>query len=203
MKRLSTFEIWLRRGRIVEEPQLMETKFNPWHDPKNGQFTFAPEDRLAANWRSGGRMSRREVDLHTANAMRMYNIHVSRGMRPEQAAAWAANIEAESKGNYRSSQPGGPGRGLLQWGDGNREKLFQQQYGHPIEESTEAEQLNFRDWELTHTEIRAAKKIAAAKGAGDIASAITIYYLRPENKFRDAADRANIAEAIILAAVRH
>ena len=70
MKRLSTFEIWLRRGRIVEEPQLIETKSNPWHDPE------------------------------------------------------------------------------------------------------------------------------------DIASAITIYYLRPENRFHDAADRANIAEAIIRAAVR-
>jgi hypothetical protein len=32
------FEIYLRTGRRVS----FEQKFNPYHDPRNGQFTFAP-----------------------------------------------------------------------------------------------------------------------------------------------------------------
>lgn len=38
-------EIWLRSGRRVAEPDLVETKFNPWHDPKDGRFTFAHQGR--------------------------------------------------------------------------------------------------------------------------------------------------------------
>lgn len=42
MKR-SAFEVYLRTGRRVPEPT--ETKFNPWHDPENGRFTFAGQGR--------------------------------------------------------------------------------------------------------------------------------------------------------------
>lgn len=44
--RRSAFEIYLRTGRRVpEEAEEPETKFNPWHDPNNGQFTFAGQGR--------------------------------------------------------------------------------------------------------------------------------------------------------------
>jgi hypothetical protein len=37
----NTFDMWLRTGRRrLSYP--IEVKFNPYHDPKNGQFTFAP-----------------------------------------------------------------------------------------------------------------------------------------------------------------
>ncbi|RXR25586.1 hypothetical protein [Sphingobium fluviale] len=47
---ISRFSYYLRTGRILPEPKildagvdaLVETKFNPYHDPRNGQFTFAP-----------------------------------------------------------------------------------------------------------------------------------------------------------------
>jgi hypothetical protein len=39
----SAFEIFLRSGRRVAEPP--ETKFNPWHDPEDGRFTFAGQGR--------------------------------------------------------------------------------------------------------------------------------------------------------------
>lgn len=42
MKR-SAFEVYLRTGRRIPEPP--ETKFNPWHDPENGRFTFAGQGR--------------------------------------------------------------------------------------------------------------------------------------------------------------
>ncbi|HEU0309630.1 MAG TPA: phage tail tip lysozyme [Sphingomicrobium sp.] len=146
-------------------------------------------------------MTPKEVGKRAASAMHMYRIHLALGMRPEEAAGWAANAEAESRGDYRARQPGGPGRGLFQWGAHDpkldRRLDFRRLFGHPIEQSTAAEQLVFRDWELAHTEARAAKEIAKARGAGNIAAAIAIHYERPENKFQRAIDRANIAEEII------
>nr|WP_269747844.1 DNA/RNA non-specific endonuclease [Sphingomonas sp. TDK1] len=37
------FAIWLRTGRHVrrDEGDVIEVKFNPWHDPSDGRFTFA------------------------------------------------------------------------------------------------------------------------------------------------------------------
>jgi hypothetical protein len=36
-----TFEHYLRTGQRIE-PDAVERKFNPYHDPRNGRFTFAP-----------------------------------------------------------------------------------------------------------------------------------------------------------------
>ncbi len=37
------FSVWLRTGRLpTEQTGGIELKFNPYHDPRNGQFTFAP-----------------------------------------------------------------------------------------------------------------------------------------------------------------
>jgi hypothetical protein len=52
-------------------------------------------------------MNRTSVEQNADGAMRLYQIHISRGMTPEQAAAWAANAVAESQGNYRQPQRGG------------------------------------------------------------------------------------------------
>lgn len=145
-------------------------------------------------------MSRQEVDQHAANAMRMYKIHIDRGMSPEQAAGWAANSQAESGGDYTRRQPGGPGRGLFQWGSDipqlDRRIQFQQQYGYPIEQSSENDQLKFRDWELANFP-GVARRISQARTAGDIADAITRFYEIPRDRDIAAADRANIAEAIL------
>jgi hypothetical protein len=42
--RRQAFTHWLRTGRWhqVQMPGGIELKFNPYHDPKNGRFTFAP-----------------------------------------------------------------------------------------------------------------------------------------------------------------
>lgn len=215
---MSAFEIWSRWGRVVAAPEPLETKFNPWHDPKDGRFTFANQGQYFSGggrgggggggwgarpkWRTGGRMSRQEVERRAANAMRVYQVHLARGMTPEQAAGWAANAEAESRSNYRSRQEGGgPGRGLFQWGANkakyDRRLIFQRLFGHSIEQSTEKEQLDFRDWELVHTQASAAKKISQAKTAGEIAATVTLHYERPDDKFKAAIDRANIAETIL------
>lgn len=42
-RRQSAFSSWLRTGRLplVRGPDGVELKFNPWHDPDDGRFTFA------------------------------------------------------------------------------------------------------------------------------------------------------------------
>ncbi len=58
MRRMSAFEIWLRWGRIVTKPDPIETKFNPWHDPDDGRFTFAGQ----GNRFGGGAPKSREAN---------------------------------------------------------------------------------------------------------------------------------------------
>ena len=43
-ERRRAFTHWLRTGRLPlsRAPDGLELKFNPYHDPRNGQFTFAP-----------------------------------------------------------------------------------------------------------------------------------------------------------------
>jgi hypothetical protein len=50
-KTASNFELWLRTGRLVIAPDTdpTEAKFNPWHDPSNGQFTYAGGGAYAAS----------------------------------------------------------------------------------------------------------------------------------------------------------
>lgn len=43
---MSAFEIFLRTGRRIMSA--VETKFNPWHDPEDGRFTFAGQGRYFA-----------------------------------------------------------------------------------------------------------------------------------------------------------
>ena len=42
-KQQSAFSHWLRTGRLPSDgtPDGVEVKFNPWHDPQDGRFTFA------------------------------------------------------------------------------------------------------------------------------------------------------------------
>jgi len=160
-----------------------------------------------AVWRNGGYIDVQEVRSRAENAMRMYRVHLALGMRPEEAAGWAANAEAESHGDYRNVQPGGPGRGLFQWGSDaeklDRRRIFQRLFGHRIEESTEVEQLAFRDWELANTHSSAAKRISEARTAGEVAIAITLHYEKPDDKKKRAIDRGNIADLILYKSKKH
>lgn len=56
MKRrsVSVFETYLRTGRRVTDPGPIEVKFNPWHDPEDGRFTFAGQGKHFGD-RSSGR----------------------------------------------------------------------------------------------------------------------------------------------------
>lgn len=54
--RRRAFRFWLRTGRwpLVRNDEGMEFKFNPWHDPKDGRFTFANTGNHFPRRSSGG-----------------------------------------------------------------------------------------------------------------------------------------------------
>ena len=232
------FEIYCRAVHRIPHGEIraeLERKFNIWHDPANGQFTFAqggstaprsadwgsvsqpklahqpksPTSKVPAkapdlpkDWRKGGVMPFQTTEKRADHAMSQFNENIARGMAFEDAAAWAANSEAESRGDHTLRQEsGGPGRGFFQLGSNvakmDRRIDFQDAMGVSIEKSTKEQQLQFRDWELAHKEWGAKRKIDAAVGAGDKAHAIAMYYLRPAHKQVRAIERANLAEAII------
>ena len=203
----------LRTGmRMTTDEWLLrhERKFNPYHDPKNGQFTFGPggSNLGRTNPRPGkstGRrtpaMSQKEVEARADHAMQQYRRELARGKTPEEAAAWAANSEAESRGDPSAHQePKGPGRGLFQWGSTkpqwDRRPTFQRVMNLPIEQATADQQLDFRDWELRNTHKSTQRHIDAALTVAAKSTAITNLYLGPADKIGAAEDRARIAEAI-------
>ena len=54
-RRVSAFEIYLRVGRRpADDATAVETKFNPWHDPEDGRFTFARQGRFFGRGGSSG-----------------------------------------------------------------------------------------------------------------------------------------------------
>jgi hypothetical protein len=49
------FLTWLRTGQVpLKTPGTIEYKFNPWHDPHDGRFTFANSGRYFNGWLRGG-----------------------------------------------------------------------------------------------------------------------------------------------------
>jgi hypothetical protein len=207
------FEHYLRTGEQLTPGEWLgghEQKFNPYHDPANGQFTFASGGvglakngklRPQGSARKSPPMNPAQVEAHAEHAMDQYQQELSRGKTPEEAAAWATNSEAESGGDPAKHQVGGgPGKGRFQWGSRNpafdRSATFQKVMKVTVDQATIDQQLNFRDWELQNTHKSAQRHIDAATTVSDKSRAITKYYLGPADVVGASEDRARIAEAI-------
>jgi hypothetical protein len=100
--RRHAFSIWLRTGRWPRSADRREFKFNPWHDPKDGRFTFAGAGRHFAPGSSGSanRHSQHEPPIR----------FIEDPTRPpfesdEEVDAWAARLFAEHDGKpgYREA----------------------------------------------------------------------------------------------------
>jgi hypothetical protein len=55
-ERRRAHSVWLRSGRLpsVRSADGIEFKFNPWHDPGSGRFTFVGAGRHYGQWGGGG-----------------------------------------------------------------------------------------------------------------------------------------------------
>ena len=68
----SAFSWWLRTGGLplAVSPDGLELKFNPWHDPADGRFTFAGAGRHYGADATGGASRRTSARSGAARASR-------------------------------------------------------------------------------------------------------------------------------------
>ena len=121
MKRMSAFEIWVRWGRIVDEPEEIETKFNPWHDPDDGRFTFAGQGSFFGD--EASRASDDNTDLASASAARGRNVGASRAPakpKPRAAATPKPKIDFHGLGGLSASEEGRAGIAEVSNGSGDK-----------------------------------------------------------------------------------
>lgn len=124
------------------------------------------------------------------------NFFMGRGFTKEQAAGIVGNLYAESGLNHSIKQiGGGPGFGLAQW-EGPRQADFKRVMGKDIQDSTEADQLNFIIWELENTERGAKKALLRAKTPEEAAKIFAHKYERMKtyNKEREIYARNFLEE---------
>jgi len=158
-------------------------------------------------WVDGGlRPNRDDIRAAARNAFRMYKMHLDRGHSPADAAGWAANGEDESGNNFKAVEvldtprpDGRVGQGLYQLTEPSRVAAFEREIRVPVQNSSEEQQLRFRDWEMTENPAFAnvRRHVAEAQTAGDIADVIAREYLIPDRASRRAVDRRNIANEIL------
>jgi hypothetical protein len=120
----------------------------------------------------------------------------SQGWTRAQAAGVVANLQAESGLNPGIQQyGGGPGYGLAQW-EGPRQAEFAQWAGHDIHGSSFSEQLQFVQYELTHTESAAGNALHGAQNAADAGALVCRLYERPKDIVGQSQYRAGLAQQI-------
>jgi len=124
------------------------------------------------------------------------NYFVGRGYTPAQAAGIMANLDAESGLREHVRGDNGAAIGLGQW-HGDRQALFRQLYGHPLEQSSYAEQLAFVDWELKNSESKAGGALRLASGARSAGALVSADYERPADQAGEMERRGARAEAIL------
>jgi len=55
-QRRHAFSVWLPSGRLpsIRSADGIELKFNPWHDPETGRFTFVGAGQRYSQWATAG-----------------------------------------------------------------------------------------------------------------------------------------------------
>jgi hypothetical protein len=131
----------------------------------------------AASTSSGARSTRGAGETGSSSeAMQFFQ---SKGWTKEQAAGIVGNLQAESGSNLRTNAVGDGGKayGIAQWHP-PRQRLFKQQMGVDIRDSTFKQQLEFIQWELGNSEKNAGERLKAATTAAAAAIIVDKYYER-------------------------
>lgn len=118
----------------------------------------------------------------------------SQGWSDEQTAGLVANLHAESGMRTNVPGDGGISGGLAQWNHERRAR-FREMFGHDVLEGTLEEQLQFVQWELTHTHKAAGDELRrqrTARGAGGVISKM---YEAP--KVDSSGPRGSLAERML------
>jgi hypothetical protein len=116
----------------------------------------------------------------TGSASEAMNYFQSRGWSKAQAAGIVGNLQGESGPNLNPGAvgDGGDAYGVAQWNQRaspDRVNNFQRVIGVPLRQSNFQQQLQFIDWELRNSEIRAGRALAAAQDPAAAALAMSAY----------------------------
>lgn len=129
-----------------------------------------------------------------AEAMRYFQ---SQGWTAAQAAGIVANLQVESRFDPNvDTGDGGLAYGLAQWHPDRQENFKRMSGGKSIQDSTFAEQLQFVQWELTHTEKAAGNALKRANTAEEAGAIVSKLYERPLEREKQADLRAALADRI-------
>ncbi|GBQ84070.1 Phage-related tail protein [Gluconacetobacter johannae DSM 13595] len=118
---------------------------------------------------------------------------VSQGWTPQQAAGIVANLDQESGIRIGASGDGGRAFGIGQW-HGDRQGRFRTLFGHDIRQSRMSEQLQFVQWELTHSEAGAGAALRQARTAREAGAIVSSLYERPQDVAGNMQLRSDLAE---------
>ncbi|WP_227746763.1 phage tail tip lysozyme [Paraburkholderia franconis] len=125
-------------------------------------------------------------------ARSMVEWYMNHGASRTAAIGITANAFRESSLDERAVDSTGKFRGLFQWGP-ERRKLYEQQFGRPLDLETPEQQMAFSVWELNHNEKGTAKALADATDAPDAAAKFSSLYERPTDVKGEAQIRSGIA----------
>lgn len=128
-KQQSAFSHWLRTGRLpaVSNTGGIELKFNPWHDPDDGRFTFAGSGRHhgAGGGQAAGRANPRQPRISAKPRLDVAGAGQTARPTPKPAGGVAAGtrfkpIGAQQgrRGNPAVEFVGGVGEGLYDVAEG-------------------------------------------------------------------------------------
>lgn len=92
------FRHYLRTGRRVPAHRIVQVKFNPYHDPKNGQFTFKNG--------VGGSANMSQPPKKPQQATGREDPRIVAGDRAIQQRAWAANPQNPANQDSYTVKPG-------------------------------------------------------------------------------------------------
>ena len=115
----------------------------------------------------------------------------SKGWTESQTAGLLGYVAEESSWNTGSVNPKSGASGLGQW-LGARKERFKQAYGVYPDQAPLVEQLDFMQWELTHTEAGAADQLRHTYSPQQAADAVLRYFGRPSKGEYDS--RHGVAE---------
>lgn len=133
-------------------------------------------------------------------AQRAFSRLRAAGWTPAQACGILANIQAESRFDFKNiTGDSGTAHGLCQW-RGSRQKHFEEKFGHTIAQSTFEEQLDFITFEMNHKDMEKTAGDALKTATTPAAAADTVCrkYERPQHPDEDSRKRVPLAEAYAL-----
>lgn len=99
--RQRAFSLWLRTGRRVRDPdnREIERKFNPWHDPRDGRFTFAESGvRSGAGGAGTARPARSRVPKNQPKVQYVQDFGMAPLASIAEVEAWRARELAKYRG---------------------------------------------------------------------------------------------------------